>query len=86
MSTSMYRLVSCCVMTVAVLALGGCGRSAAAQEKMPSIKAAANFVDMSGVAVSSRPDAPFKAPVFHQPNAKPVLSSRLVNPVIQADK
>lgn len=70
---------------VAVLVLAGCGRSAAAQEKAASVEVAANFVDMSDIAAASRPVAPFKAPVFHQPDAKPVLPSRLVIPAIKAD-
>lgn len=40
---------------------------------------------MSAVVASSRPAAPITAPVFHQPDAKPVLPNRLVIPVIKAD-
>lgn len=81
----MYRFVIYCTLIVAVLGLAGCGRSAAAQEKPSSVEAAINYVDMSDAAASNRPVAPFKAPIFHQPDAKPVLPSRLVIPSIKAD-
>ncbi|MFN3334604.1 MAG: sortase, partial [Caldilinea sp.] len=72
-------------MLLAVLSLAGCGRSASAQEKALPVEEIASYVDRTDVADSSRPVAPLKAPVFHQPNAKPVLPSRLVIPAIKAD-
>ncbi|GIK73327.1 MAG: hypothetical protein BroJett021_23150 [Chloroflexota bacterium] len=81
----MARLVICCVLLLAVVSLAGCGRSASAQEKALPVEEIANYVDRTDVADSSRPVAPLKAPVFHQPNAKPVLPSRLVIPAIKAD-
>jgi len=81
----MSRLLICCVMILAVLSLAGCERSASAQEKAPPTEEIGGFVDMSDVAASSRPAAPLKAPVFHQPNAKPVLPNRLLIPTIKAD-
>jgi sortase A len=66
------------------LAIAGCGRSASAEElTAQSAPKAGSFVDMTTVA--SHPLAPLKAPVFHQPDAKPVLPSRLLIPSIKAD-
>lgn len=65
--------------------LSGCGSSASAAEAPPPAESAIPFTDMSHLAVSERPAVPFKAPIFHQPNAQPVLPSRLVIPAIKAD-
>lgn len=71
-------------LLVLMLSVAGCGRSASAEELavQPAPKAG-SFVDFSNAA--SRPQAPLKAPVFHQPDAKPVLPSRLLIPAIKAD-
>lgn len=71
------------VLLLAVLMLAGCGRAASASEAAPVERG--GFVDMSTVAASARPTAPIGAPVFHQPDAKPVLPSRLIIPAIKAD-
>ncbi|HHY53928.1 MAG TPA: sortase [Chloroflexi bacterium] len=74
------------VVTLLGLLMGvaGCGRSASAE--MLAAQAApkpGSYIDMTDVV--KRPAAPWKAPVFHQPDAKPVLPSRLLIPAIQAD-
>lgn len=65
--------------------LSGCGSSASAPEVTPTAEHQLHFTDMSHIAASERPAVPFKAPIFHQPNARPVLPSRLVIPAIKAD-
>lgn len=65
--------------------LSGCGSSASAAEVTPTAEHQLHFTDMSHIAASERPAVPFKAPIFHQPNARPVLPSRLVIPAIKAD-
>jgi sortase A len=70
------------------LCLAGCGRSAAAAEpsgaaNVPEL--AGHFVDRRDVPAAQRPPAPFRAPLFHQPDAKPILPSRLLIPAIAAD-
>jgi sortase A len=68
-----------------VMTIAGCGRTASASEAAPPVESASAFVDMSTVSASSRPAAPITAPVFHQPDAKPVLPNRLVIPAIKAE-
>lgn len=68
-----------------MLLLAGCGARASASVAAAPLQSAGEFTDMRTVAAAERPAAPFKAPVFHQPDAKPVLPSRLVIPSIAAD-
>lgn len=73
-------------LLVLILSVAGCGRSASAEElAAQSASKPGSYIDMTNVAVADRPAAPLKAPVFHQPDAKPVLPSRLVIPTIKAD-
>jgi LPXTG-site transpeptidase (sortase) family protein len=81
----MRRFVICVALILSVLTLAGCGRSASASEAPPSAESADDFIDMSSVETSARPAAPFKAPVFYQPDAKPTLPNRLIIPSIKAD-
>jgi sortase A len=68
------------------LSLAGCGRSAAAAELPGAAKAPElHFVDRRDVPSAQRPPAPFRAPLLHQPDAKPILPSRLLIPAIAAD-
>jgi sortase A len=73
------------VFLFGLLALAGCGRTASASEAAPVVETVGGFVDMSEVAASARPAAPIAAPIFHQPDAKPVVPNRLVIPAIKAD-
>jgi sortase A len=66
-----------------MLTVAGCSRAASAKEAAPQKWRLGSYVDMTGSA--NRPAAPLKAPVLHQPDAKPVLPSRLVIPTIAAD-
>lgn len=72
------------VLLMLVLGVAGCGRSALAEElaAQPSSKPG-SYIDMTNV--TERPSAPLKAPSFHQPDAKPILPSRLMIPTIKAD-
>lgn len=80
----MYKSLIFIALLLGVLTMAGCGRTASASEAAPPVENS-GFVDMTTVAASSRPVAPITAPVFHQPDAKPVLPNRLVIPAIKAD-
>ncbi len=80
----MYKSLIFIALLLGVLTMAGCGRTASASEAAPPVENS-GFVDMTTVAASSRPVAPITAPVFHQPDAKPVLPNRLVIPSIKAD-
>lgn len=78
------RLGVALTLLLIMIGVAGCGRSASAKElAVQSVPGVGAYVDMSTVA--DRPVAPLKAPVFHQPDAKPVLPSRLIIPAIRAD-
>lgn len=80
------RLGIVAALLVLMLSVAGCGRSASAEELVArSASKPGSYIDMTNVAVADRPAVPLKAPVFHQPDAKPVLPSRLVIPTIKAD-
>ena len=80
------RLGMVAALLVLMLSVAGCGRSASAEElAAQSASKPGSYIDMTNVAVADRPAAPLKAPVFHQPDAKPVLPSRLVIPTIKAN-
>jgi sortase A len=71
------------ILAAIVLTTASCSRAAAAEEAVSQSWRLGSYVDMTNVA--DRPAVPLKAPVFHQPDAKPVLPSRLVIPTIKAD-
>ncbi|MBK8800117.1 MAG: hypothetical protein IPM07_29135 [Anaerolineales bacterium] len=73
------------VLAASVWMTAGCGRSASAEESVVGEQAPGRYVDRTDMAAVDRPAAPWKAPVFHQVDAKPVLPSRLVIPTIKAD-
>lgn len=68
-----------------MLVLAGCGARASASVAAAPPPPVGAFTDMRAVAAAERPAAPLGAPVFHQPDAKPILPSRLVIPTIEAD-
>lgn len=73
------------VLLIVVGLLAGCGRSASAAEETTAQAVGANYTDMTGVDITNRPAAPFKAPTFHQEGVKRILPSRLVVPSIKID-
>lgn len=73
------------VLAASVWMTAGCGRSASAEESAAAGREPGSYVDRTDTAAADRPAAPWKAPVFHQVDAKPVLPSRLVIPTIKAD-
>lgn len=78
------RLGITATLLILVLGMAGCGRSASAEvlaaQTSPKL---GSYIDMTSLV--KHPVAPLKAPVFHQPDAKPVLPSRLLIPSIKAD-
>lgn len=74
------------MLVIAVGLMAGCGRSASAAEEKPvQAVAAAGYTDLTNADIANRPVAPFKAPIFHEASAKPILPSRLVVPSIKLD-
>ena len=74
------------MLIIAVGLMAGCGRSAsAAEETTVQSVAAANYTDLTNADIANRPVAPFKAPIFHEVDAKRILPSRLVVPSIKID-
>ncbi len=80
---SLRRALVLLVLAALVLISAGCSRAASAEEAAPQNWRLGSYVDMTGSV--ARPAAPLKAPVLHQPDAKPVLPSRLVIPTLAAD-
>jgi len=82
---ALQRIWVVLALTVIVLTSAGCSRAASAKEGAPQSWRPGSYVDMTELAGADHPAAPLAAPVFHQPDAKPVLPSRLVIPTIEAD-